>query len=29
MSEAEGAALTERQRYWLDHVQACAALLGT
>ena len=25
MSEAEGAALTERQRYWLDHVQACAA----
>jgi len=25
MSEAEGTALTERQRYWLDHVQACAA----
>jgi len=25
MNEAEGAALTERQRYWLDHVQACAA----
>jgi len=25
MSEAEGATLTERQRYWLDHVQACAA----
>jgi len=25
MSEAEGAALTERQRYWLEHVQACEA----
>ena len=23
MSEAEGTALTERQRYWLEHVQAC------
>jgi hypothetical protein len=25
MDEAEGTALTERQRYWLEHVQACAA----
>ncbi len=25
MSETEGTALTERQRYWLDHVQACTA----
>ncbi len=25
MSEAEGTALTERQRYWLEHVQACDA----
>lgn len=25
MSEAEGTALTERQRYWLDRVQACRA----
>lgn len=25
MSEAVGIALTGRQRYWLDHVQACAA----
>ena len=25
MNEAEGTALTERQRYWLDHVQTCAA----
>jgi hypothetical protein len=25
MSEAEGTTLTERQRYWLDHVQACVA----
>jgi len=23
MSETEGSALTERQRYWLEHVQAC------
>jgi len=26
MNEAEGAALTERQRYWLEHVQACEAV---
>ena len=25
MSEAEGITLTERQRYWLEHVQACTA----
>ncbi len=25
MSVAEGTALTERQRYWLEHVQVCAA----
>lgn len=25
MSEAEGAILTERQHYWLGHVQACEA----
>ena len=25
MSEAEGSSLTERQRYWLEHVQACEA----
>jgi len=25
MSEAEGTALTERQRYWLEQVQACEA----
>ena len=25
MGEAEGAALTARQRYWLEHVQACEA----
>ena len=25
MSVAEEAALTERQRYWLEHVQACEA----
>ncbi len=25
MSEAEGTALTERQHYWLKHVQACEA----
>ena len=25
MSKAEGTALTERQRYWLEHVQTCAA----
>ncbi len=25
MDEAEGTALTERQRYWLEHVQACEA----
>jgi len=25
MSEAEGARLTERQQYWLEHVQACEA----
>lgn len=25
MNEAEGTALTERQRYWLEHVQACEA----
>jgi len=25
MDEAEGTALTERQCYWLEHVQACTA----
>jgi len=25
MSKAEGTSLTERQRYWLEHVQACEA----
>ncbi len=25
MNEAEGSALTERQRYWLEQVQACEA----
>jgi len=25
MSEAEGIGLTERQRYWLEQVQACEA----
>ena len=25
MVEAEGAELTERQRYWLEHIQACEA----
>ncbi len=25
MSAAEGTALTERKRYWLEHVQACEA----
>ncbi len=25
MNVAEGTELTERQRYWLEHVQACAA----
>ena len=25
MVEARGSALTERQRYWLEHVQACEA----
>ena len=25
MREADGTALTERQRYWLEHVQACEA----
>ena len=25
MSEAEGSLLTERQRYWLEHVQTCTA----
>jgi len=25
MNKAKGQALTERQRYWLNHLQACAA----
>ncbi len=25
MDEAEGATLTERQRYWLEQIEACAA----
>ena len=25
MSEVEGTELTERQRYWFEHVQACEA----